>query len=548
MKTLLFLLVILTLFAALPVEAQSTCPAGVLLDFARAASTCYGLEGEQACIGGAGVTAVGFDGQPVTGFSQIGDRVNVGVLRSLTLASVADSIPVVSLNVQANLTDAERRQVALLLIGAVTLENEITPLTEQVVFVSGSANLRATPQQDGDILARAGINESLVVNGRTQDGRWLRVRLRDTNAIVWVATEVVTGGTPNNLAVVQPDSPVYRPFETLHLTTGGGSLCDGALTDGLLLQTPSEETRVVLTLNGVQVELAGTFFITAEDAALSIAVLSGRAVVNAVFIPAGAQGTASGEAVTVVGYAADFLPGLPLANLPVFIRAAAPLDNDAIARAQADYAAELAAEAVQPQPTVEVVDTTCRRFVRRDVSLYAGPGSFYEAINEIQSGSAVDPVFQTTDPQGAVWYQLRRSNWIPAAQVVETGECPAIPVTTNFTAPRTNTISLETCETTNGPLRAGQQVTIRFTPPPWDNYPDARDSARIDPGHITIGSQRYTARATQAILIAGTIGEDDERWQRQFYIVWEAIPGTYRIEGDRLSYTPICTITVPVGG
>jgi hypothetical protein len=545
MKT--FILLWVVLLTVLPVQAQSACPAGVLLDLARAASTCYGLEAEQACIGGAGVTAVGFDGQPVTGFSQIGDRVNAGMLQSLTLASVDDSIPVVSLNVQANLTDAERRQVALLLIGAAALENQVPPLVEPVVFVSGTANLRATPQENGDILARAGINESLVVNGRTQDGRWLRVRLRDSNTIAWVAADVISGDALNILAVVQPDAPVYRPFEILHLTTGGGSLCDGVLTDGLLLQTPSEDTHITVTLNGVGVELAGTFFITADDSAFTITALSGGAVANEVFIPAGAQGTVSADSVAVTGSPADFLPGLPLANLPVFIRVAAPLDAAAIAGAQADYAAQLAAQVVERQPTAVAVDTTCRRFVRRDVSLYAGPGSFYEAINEIQSGSAVDPIFQTSDPQGGGWYQLRGSNWIPAAQVVETGECTAIPVTTNITAPRTNTLSLETCQTTNGPLRAGQRVAIQFTPPPWDNYPDARDAARIDPGHISIGAQRYTARATEAILIAGTIGEDDERWQRRFYLVWEAVPGTYRIEGDRVSYTPICTITVPVG-
>ncbi len=546
MKTLLLLLIVL--LGALPAQAQSACPAGVLLDFARAASTCYGLEGEQACIGGAGVVAVGFGGQPVTGFSQIGDRVNIGALQSLSLASADDSLPVVSLNVQANLTDAERRQVALLLIGTATLENEIPPLVERVAFVSGTANLRATPQENGDILGRAGINESVVVNGRTQDGRWLRARLRDTNAIAWVAAEVVTGDNLSTLPIVQPNAPVYRPFEMLRLTTGGGSYCDGALTDGLLLQTPSADTAVILTLNGAHVELAGTFFMTADDSALTIYALVGQAVVNEVFIPAGAQGVVSGDSVTVEGNPPDFLPGLPLANLPAFIRVAAPLTEEAITRAQADYAAALAAQAVQHQPTVEAVDTSCRRIVRRDVSLYAGPGSFYEAINEIQAGSTVDPIFQTTDPQGSAWYQLRGSNWIRAAQVIEQGECPAIPVTTNITAPRTNQLSLETCQTTNGPLRAGQRVTIQFTPPPWDNYPDARDAARIDPGRITIGSQRYAARATQAILIAGTIGEDDERWQRQFYVIWDAVPGTYRIEGDRVSYNPICTITVPVGG
>jgi hypothetical protein len=541
MKKLVFLLLFVIIVSGASVAAQVVCPAPVLLDFARAASTCYGLEREQACIGGAGVSATGFGGQTLEGFSQIGDRARINTLQTVILQGSADNIPAAMLNIRANLTSAEARQVTLLLLGTAALENGVPPLVERVVFALGTANLRAQPREDGDILARVGVNESLVVNGRFEDGGWLRAQLRDSNTVAWVAADVVRGDGWDSLPVVAADAPVYRPFEIMTLTSGGGALCDGALTDGLLLQTPSVDTSVKVTLNGSGLVLAGTFFITAEDARLTIYALDGGALLDGTYIPAGAVADDG----TVTGYPANLLPGLPLANLPTFIRVAAPLTEIQISEAQAAYAA---AQAAQAEPVAEVtpaVDTTCRRFVRRDVSLYAGPGSFYEAINELQSGSTVDPIFKTTDPQGATWYQLRGSNWIPAAQVVEEGECPAIAVTTNVEAPRTNQISLETCQTTNGPLRAGQSVTIQFTPPPWDNYPDARDAANIDPGHITIGTERLRARATQPLLIAGTIGQEDERWQRQFYVTWQAVPGTFRIEGDRVSYNPICTITVP---
>lgn len=543
MKSIALLLI--ALLGVLPVRAQPTCPTDILLSFSRAASTCYALESEQACIGGAEVTALDFDGQPVDDFRQIGDRIPINTLHRLTLNSTAGSLPIVSLNVQANLADAELRQSMLLLIGTATLENQIEPLEERIVFVTGNANLRAAPRDNADILARAGINESMVVNGRTQDNQWMRTRLRDTHTVAWVAADVVRGDNLNTLSVVTGDAPVQRAFEHLRLSTGGSTLCNGALTDGLLLQSPGVESALSLTLNDTRVDLAGTFFITAEEERLAIYALAGHGLVNDTFVPAGAWAQVRGENVTVAGYPADSLLGLPLANLPVFIRAAAPLTAEQITQAQADAAARTVQ--VTPEPvTIESPDTTCRRSVRRDVALYAGPGHFYEAINELQAGSKVDPIFQTTDPQGAVWYQLRDSNWIPAAQVIEQGQCGEIAVTTNIAAPRTNQLSMETCQTTNGPLRAGQRVTVYFAPPPWHTYPEARDAPRIDSGRIRIDTTRYSVWAEAPVLVAGTPGEDNERWLRRFYTVWDATPGTYRIEADRADYNPICTITVPV--
>jgi hypothetical protein len=105
-------------------------------------------------------------------------------------------------------------------------------------------------------------------------------------------------------------------------------------------------------------------------------------------------------------------------------------------------------------------------------------------------------------------------------------------------------LSLETCETTNGPLRARQQVRIEFTPPAFDNRGEARDAPRIDPGRISIGARMYRAEVTDMVQL-GTVGVDD-RYLRTFYITWTAVPGTHRIVGDRLSYEPICTLVVPV--
>ena len=87
----------------------------------------------------------------------------------------------------------------------------------------------------------------------------------------------------------------------------------------------------------------------------------------------------------------------------------------------------------------------------RDDSLYAGPGLSFEVINTIHQGARVRPILRVTDANGIEWWQLPNSNWVRAAAVEVQGICRDIPVTTYVRPPSYNTLSLETCETTNGP-------------------------------------------------------------------------------------------------
>jgi hypothetical protein len=109
-----------------------------------------------------------------------------------------------------------------------------------------------------------------------------------------------------------------------------------------------------------------------------------------------------------------------------------------------------------------------------------------------------------------------------------------------------NTISLERCETQNGPLRVGQLVTIEFTPPAFENYYDANLALRVDPGEITIDERYQYVRASDPISI-GTIGTGQERYLRVFSTTWTATGGAHRIISERLSYILSCDITVPFG-
>jgi hypothetical protein len=400
---------------------------------------------------------------------------------------------------------------------------------------------------------KVGIVDTLIANGRyVEDNSWLRVRVPNSEALGWVSTTLVNPrGDAGTLLPVGLGTPLFRPFRYLNLRTNNDfSLCDGALPGGLLLQTPP--TSVNLTINGVDVQLTATAFLQAADT-LSLYVLEGQAslTVNGEmqWIPAGARasvpldtnGIATDVPMPAEPYTLETVQTLPVNNLPLRVTIAQPLTPEQIAEQVAILGAEpMVVEDVQRPP---VVDNSCRYRVKQPASLWAGPGQFYEAINEIRAGAFIYPVLQVTDPDGETWWQLRNTNWIRALRVEQTGDCEPIPVTAYIPAPSTNAMSLETCETRNGPLRDRQRVTLEFIPPPWDNYGEARDAVIVDPGRISVNSQYLHVSASNPIRL-GTIGE---RHLRIFSTTWVATPGSYRIVGQRLSYILTCSVTVPTG-
>ncbi|MEO1289399.1 MAG: hypothetical protein AAFV93_16675, partial [Chloroflexota bacterium] len=108
-------------------------------------------------------------------------------------------------------------------------------------------------------------------------------------------------------------------------------------------------------------------------------------------------------------------------------------------------------------------------------------------------------------------------------------------------APMSNTLILETCDTTNGPLRSGQWVTIEFIHGSWRTLGEAQNATTIDRGRITVNQQWLWVDAAPPRQVA------EERFYRTFSGSWLAEAGTYRITGGRLTYSVICDVTVPLG-
>jgi hypothetical protein len=94
-------------------------------------------------------------------------------------------------------------------------------------------------------------------------------------------------------------------------------------------------------------------------------------------------------------------------------------------------------------------------------------------------------------------------------------------------------------------LRRGQSVTIEFLPPPFDSYQAAILAPQVDPGRVKIGVNTYRPYASDPILF-NSAGE--QRYAVRFSLVWNATPGNYRVEIDRVEYELICQVVVPSGG
>ncbi|MCB9461298.1 MAG: hypothetical protein H6670_16715 [Anaerolineaceae bacterium] len=541
----LFLLLIGMAFRVVAQEAA--CPADVLLAMARASSACYGTERNEACIGGGDVTFQSGEGTVLT--DQTGQRVAINDIATITMMN-SESPAVAQLQVQASVTDNEGTAMTWLAIGDVTLTNDVSPLPTLTVTLTGSGKLRATPTIDGDLIMELAVNRALVANGRTENGDWLRVNVPNSNDLAWISSAIVTApASVTTLKVVTLTEPYLRPFQVAYMRGQTTSLCDGQLPSGLLIQSPHPEHHVSFTLNDVPLQIAATLFVSADEDVLTLNVLEGELIAgqdtDRVYVPAGARiGMSEGIASAPEPFGAFEYAGLPLNMLPRRFAITDNISQDDIVTATNRWQQQV--ESAQAAPPTPTPDATCRYIVRTDSQLYAGPADFYEVVNPILAGSRVYPVQQIADASDNIWYRLRQSSWIRASRVDTLGDCGSIPIVSDNLAPATNTVSLERCEPTNGPLRAGQIITFEFTPPAFDNYGEALAAPRIDPGVVVLNDQVYLrVRASDPIPL-GTV-EDDERYLRIFRATWTAEPGSYRVRGERLSYIPICYLTIPVG-
>ena len=537
------------------VTAQDTdqCPQRVLVALARAGAVCQRIEHEQACYGYGSVAATFTPGSTEAIFDTVGDFTAINALRELRVHST--DMPDWSLamfHIQADLVDLEQRSIVFLLFGDAVIINQVPYTPEIMITSTGTLYVRETPDMDAEIITRLGLRDTAIANGRTADELWLRITIPNTNQLAWVSRDVLTTQEDiNQLNIVDDSTPFFRPFQMFGLHTGANDApCPDTPESGVLIQTPNTFTEVTLIVNDITLRLAATAFLQTDETGLTIHVLDGyaeaRSQGSAQYIPAGAQTHIALDAELIASappdpalpYSMARIESLPLNNLPYRFTLPEPPTQDTIDQLVAAYYTP------PPTPVPSEADAErdrCVRKTHRNASLWAGPGMFYEIVRPVEAGTRVYPVYQVTDAENIVWWQLTNNNWLRVDAVTSDGECEDVPVTDMIRVPPTNTLSLERCDTTNGPIRAGQRVTIEFVPPAFRTSNEALKAPQIDPGQIAVGPHSLAVYASNPIKIA------EERYIRVFRCTWIAQGGTYRIVGQRLSYILNCDLTVPLG-
>jgi hypothetical protein len=492
-----------------------------------------------------------FDSRATDSFVLVGERADVGLMQQLILSNESE-FSVASMQLQMSIINTETgRNLSLVAFGDVTLSNQVPVRPLVPVESTGVMNIRALPDINADILAQYPLRTTVTANGILATGDWLRVQIPDTSDIGWIATEfITTTGNLSDLNIVDVDTPFLRPFQLMSLVTGqDDAWCAGTPESGILLQSPNITEAVEMTLNGLEMRLYGTTFVQAvPDGTMLLQQIEGNLLIKlgteTRWIVAGSEialpldaglnvtGIASATPITV-----DNLAGVPVNNLNYRVSLPDTLEQPEID----SQIVALEAEPLIVSNESMMSRDRCNRIAGSRVTLYAGPGTFYEVIREISGGSSLYPVLRLTDSDGVSWWQLSNGHWMLASEAETTGTCREIPVTEVVAPPDYNVLVMETCDMLNGPIRSGQYVDIQFTDGGWETIVEALEAPQIDPGRVTINQEYFWVYADAPVQV------QPERYYRLFHASWYAQAGTFRIISARLHYSLICDITVPLG-
>lgn len=541
---LLFLLSAFTVFG----QETETCPTSIFLAMSRANSACTDLNRNSLCYGN-GTISVDSDAQ-LEGFAQQGDRTNIEAINTISLSSDANNYSVAPMVLQANLLNVQAgRRVTMLMYGDVEVTNHIDVLPQVTLIATGLLNVRRVTEADGEIIVELPLRSNLTAIGVAEEGGWYRVLVPNTDELGWVNQSLVNvDGDPSQLLVVDESTRLLRPFQTMSIeSTGDDAPCAGTPDSGVLIQTPNTDSAPVnMTINGTDFKVLGTILLQAQaDGMMHVYVLNGQAQIGGEIVPVGAMTTAplNDELVAVdlpasaIPYAMEDLAGVPINNLGYRVNIAPPTTEDTIQQ----FILTLQTTPT-PRPTrEEQALERCRHTLIQNADTFGGPGTFYEVSRSFEKDALVRPILRT-EVEGATWYLLQQGGWINANVVQANDICGEVPLSEVVEYPVYNTLRMETCDTTNGPLRAGQWVTVTFNDGGWETLRAAQRATQVDPGRISVDNVTFPVWATQPVQAA------PGKYYRTFNTEIEALPGTFRITAQRLSYILTCDITVPAGG
>jgi|GEM_PF-5062212 len=533
----------LSLLWASTAGAQAQCSPQELLAFSRAATTCRQITTDTHChaVGSARLSL--FDGterEPV-----VGDRAEVGSIASITHAAAAESLAISVLSARLSLPPAAGNLPYLYLLGSVTIANETPFLPVVNVTTRANANARVSPDTTAEIIRQLPVNSTFTADARSVDNRWVRIFVPVIQQLAWLSVESIVQNSETLALPVSDNSERHaNPFEHVNVLTGETSYCSQTVPSGIFIVAPLDNTPAI-TINAIPMQVGGVVFITATPQKLEVYSLYGESTATISSsthrIPGGAVMRLQLQeptAVKVEPWEPSFIANLPTNFLPTRVTISSPLSQEQLAAVLAQVT-----PTATPVPTAGLTATppTCRYTVIRSTTARFGPAQFYESPGDVARGTVVAPLAQMLDPDGRTWVRLRDNTWLRLSDIAAEGNCRPLETALFVPAPRTNTLVMETCRTTNGPLRNRQLVTIEFNPPAFDSFAAALQAPQIDPGRIYVNGTLLYARSGSPVVFSSA---GQQKYAVRFSAVWQADTGVFRIEADRLDYEITCQATV----
>jgi uncharacterized protein YgiM (DUF1202 family) len=281
----------LTLLVGISVSAQTntvTCPTLVQESFTATEFLCETVPDGQACIGNGVASTTPIEGATVQ-FANPGEFATLADIQRLQVQTLnTDTLAWTSVTGKLSVTTpkGEPQVVEMLVFGDAVVSNALaddaTPVSSGILQASvaagGGVIVRQDSRVDSNNIWQLLNGESLQAIGRSADNQWVRIIIPSPNGGAgWVFGQFVTieGGREllpfqTNSSPVPASSGVQtevtlKPMQAFRLES---VLTDPSCADtphsGVMLQSESLDNRALLDVNGVELRLKGTAYITAQ--------------------------------------------------------------------------------------------------------------------------------------------------------------------------------------------------------------------------------------------------------------------------------------------
>lgn len=268
-----------------------TCGETVRLALQTADSACQSIGRNQACYGNSQGEVVS---RPDTSaaWESVGDTVNLTDIQGFSLSPLDDVTGdwgVAIMQAQASLPDtAPGQNITMVVFGDVVVEDAVTDQARVDGQTTATANVRLSPEVGGVVLGTLPNGSEVIVTGQAQNSAgeiWLRIQYDEYRTRTgWVLSDLIRVDRAA-LPTVATDSLVYSPMQAFYLKPGiGAPQCAEVPTDGVIIQTPNGAGMVNLNVNGVDIALGSTAFLSLSDTEtgqmLGVTLLEGNSVVR----------------------------------------------------------------------------------------------------------------------------------------------------------------------------------------------------------------------------------------------------------------------------